>query len=88
MLLTGSAAAGGIALINSIGVLSGWVGPSVVGWLEDLTGKTATGLYVIAGVVAIGAALILLFKPRQPVAGETSDEQGEMKSIHPIPSRF
>src|SRR5262249_54333312 len=41
--LAGSAAAGGIALINSIGSLSGWVGPSVVGWLEDVTGKTATG---------------------------------------------
>jgi hypothetical protein len=37
MLLAGSAAAGGIALINSLGSVSGWVGPSVVGWLADLT---------------------------------------------------
>src|SRR3984893_12421519 len=41
-LLAGTAAAGGIALINSLGSLSGWVGPSVVGWLADLTGKTST----------------------------------------------
>ena len=64
MLLAGSAAAGGIALINSIGNLSGWVGPSVVGWLEDLTGKTATGLYAVAGLEILGAILILRFMPR------------------------
>lgn len=64
LLLAGTAAAGGIALINSVGSLSGWVGPSVVGWLEDLTGKTATGLYVVAGLEVIGAALIILFTPR------------------------
>jgi D-galactonate transporter len=65
MLLAGSAAAGGIALINSLGNLSGWVGPSLVGWLEDLTGKTATGLYVVAVFEAIGAVLILKFMPRR-----------------------
>jgi MFS family permease len=65
MLLAGSAAAGGIALINSLGNLSGWAGPSLVGWLEDLTGKTATGLYVVAVFEVIGAALILLFMPRR-----------------------
>jgi MFS family permease len=65
MLLTGTAAAGGIALINSVGGLSGWIGPSVVGWLEDVTGKTATGLYVVAAIEALGAALILLFIPRR-----------------------
>ncbi|HEV2199471.1 MAG TPA: MFS transporter [Bryobacteraceae bacterium] len=64
MLLAGSAAAGGIALINSLGSLSGWVGPSIVGWLEDLTGKTATGLYVVSGLEVLAAVLILLFMPR------------------------
>ena len=67
MLLADTAAAGCIALINSIGSLSGWVGASVVGWLEDLTGKTSTGLYVVAGLEALGAALILLFIPRRSV---------------------
>ena len=64
MMLAGTAAAGGIALINSLGSLSGWAGPSVLGWLEDITGKTAAGLYVVAGVEIVGAALILLFIPR------------------------
>jgi sugar phosphate permease len=63
-MLTGSAAAGGFALINSIGSLSGWVGPSVVGWLQDITGKTSTGLYVVAGLEIVATALILLFIPR------------------------
>ena len=68
MVLTGSAAAGGIALINSVGSLSGWVGPSVVGWMEDVTGKTATGLYIVAGLEILGAVLILLFMPRRVMA--------------------
>ena len=64
MMLAGTAAAGCIALINSIGGLSGLLGPSLVGWLEDKTGKTASGLYVVAGIEALGAILILLFMPR------------------------
>ena len=72
MLLAGTAAAGGIALINSLGALSGWVGPSVVGWLEDLTGKTTTGLYVVAGLETLGATLILLMPRRAVVTSGTA----------------
>lgn len=64
MLLTGTAAAGGIALINSIGNSSGWLGPFVVGWLKDLTGETSAGLYVIAALEVLATALILIFMPR------------------------
>jgi ACS family tartrate transporter-like MFS transporter len=71
MLLTGTAAAGGIALINSLGNLSGWLGPSVVGWLEDVTGKTTAGLYVVAGLEVVGAVLILLFMPRGSIKTRT-----------------
>ena len=67
MLLAGTAAAGGIALINSVGNLSGWVDSSVIGWLQDVTGKTATGLYVVAGLEVLGAILILLFMPGRSV---------------------
>jgi D-galactonate transporter len=66
MLLSGTAAAGGIALINSIGSFSGWVGPYAVGWLKDLTGKTSSGLYVVAALEVLAAVLILLFMPRSP----------------------
>ena len=64
MLLSGSAAAGGIALISSIGSLSGWVGPSVVECLEDVTRKTTTGLYVVSGLEILATVLILLSVPR------------------------
>jgi D-galactonate transporter len=64
MLLTGSAAAGGIALINSLGNLSGFVGPWLVGVLKDFTGTTATGLYAVAGLEVLCTVLILLFVPR------------------------
>src|SRR6185312_9642798 len=45
--LTGAAAAGGIALINSLGNLSGFVAPYVTGGLADLTGSQRAGLWVV-----------------------------------------
>jgi D-galactonate transporter len=68
MLLAGTAAAGGIALTNSLGSFSGWIGPTVVGWLADVTGKTTTGLYVVGGLEILGTMLILRFVPRGSVA--------------------
>ena len=64
MLLAGTAAAGGIALINSIGSFSGWVAPFAIGWLRDVTGTTSSGLYVVAGLELLAGVLILLFMPR------------------------
>jgi nitrate/nitrite transporter NarK len=46
--LTGSAAAGGIALINSIGNIAGFVGPYTIGWVKDATGETSHGFAVLA----------------------------------------
>ncbi|MCC7010215.1 MAG: MFS transporter [Acidobacteria bacterium] len=56
--LTGTAAAAGIAAINSIGNLAGFVSPYVVGWLRDVTHSPETGLYVVAAVQIVGAAAI------------------------------
>jgi ACS family tartrate transporter-like MFS transporter len=49
LFLSGTAAAGGIALINSIGNLGGYVGPFVVGWIKDSTNSFEMALYFIAG---------------------------------------
>jgi len=46
--LSGTAAAGGIALINSIGNLGGYVGPFVVGWIKDSTNSFEIALYFLA----------------------------------------
>jgi nitrate/nitrite transporter NarK len=54
--LTGLAAAGGLAFINSIGTAGGFVGPFIVGWLADQTGSYNAGLTALAVfLVAAGA---------------------------------
>jgi ACS family tartrate transporter-like MFS transporter len=57
--LRGTAAAGGIALVNSVGNLGGFVGPFVVGWIRDATGGFSAGLLSLAVCLAIGAVIAL-----------------------------
>lgn len=66
--LRGTAAAGGIAMINSIGLLGGFVSPSLIGWLKAETGTLQSGLLAMALMLLAGGASILL--NRVPVAGE------------------
>lgn len=63
--LSGTAAAGGIALINSIGNLGGFVGPYLMGWFKDHTGSYALGLRVLAGAFIAGGILSLCLKIRE-----------------------
>ena len=57
--LAGTGAAAGIALINSLGNLSGFVSPYVVGLLKDATGSTDAGVYMLACGMIVGALLTL-----------------------------
>lgn len=57
--LSGAAAAGGIAAINSLGNLSGYFGPAVVGYLKDQTGGYAAGFLVMAAL-ALAAMVVVL----------------------------
>jgi MFS transporter, ACS family, tartrate transporter len=57
--LSGAAAAAGVAYINSIANIAGFVGPFVMGWIKDATGSFDGGLLVIASV-CIGAAIAVL----------------------------
>ncbi len=59
MILGGTAAASGIALINSVGNLGGFFGPAVMGWLKDFSGDYAPGLLVLAGALVLEAILVL-----------------------------
>jgi ACS family tartrate transporter-like MFS transporter len=59
MLLAGTAAAAGIAQINAIGNLGGFVGPWVMGWLRDRTGGYSGGLLVLAAALVLEAGLVL-----------------------------
>lgn len=65
-LLGGTAAAAGIALINSVGNLAGFVSPYLVGWLKDMTGTTNTGLYMLSACLVVGA-LVALAQPARLV---------------------
>ena len=68
-LLTGSAAAGGIALINAIGGLGGFVGPYVIGWIKDTTGQFSLALLAIAGFM-VAAGLLALVLGRSGAAAK------------------
>ncbi|EHP37652.1 major facilitator superfamily transporter [Cupriavidus basilensis OR16] len=57
--LAGTGAAAGIALINSLGNLAGFISPYAVGWLKDLTQSTDSGMYLLAACLMAGAALTL-----------------------------
>lgn len=59
VMLGTAAAAGGLALINSIGNLAGFCSPYLVGWIKDTTHSTDLALYILAGSAFIGAVLIL-----------------------------
>jgi D-galactonate transporter len=67
-ILAGSAAAAGIALVNSIGGLAGFVSPYLVGWIADSTHRLDTGLHVIASFLFLGAILVLTVVPAHLVS--------------------
>jgi ACS family tartrate transporter-like MFS transporter len=57
--LSGTAAAAGIAVINSIGNLSGFFGPYAMGWIKDATGSFTGGLLLIAGLAVVAMGIVL-----------------------------
>ena len=63
--LTGSAAAGGLAMINSIGQIGGFTGPYVVGWIRNSTHSFAAGLMFMSAAELVGCVIAILL----PIAG-------------------
>jgi ACS family tartrate transporter-like MFS transporter len=65
-LLTGTAAAGGIALINAIGNVGGFVGPYLVGWIRETTGNNALSIATLGlFMIAAGAFCVSLGHDRR-----------------------
>ena len=62
--LQGTAAAAGIAAINSVGNLAGFVSPYMIGALKDMTGSTSAGMYALAGVLVLGCIAVLRTPPQ------------------------
>jgi ACS family tartrate transporter-like MFS transporter len=73
--LSGTAVAGGIAFINSIGNLGGFAGPYMVGWMKETTGSYKGGLYALAGLAAAAVVVTIVFVraggPRSIAADES-----------------
>lgn len=62
--LRGSAAAGGIALVNSVGNVGGFVGPILVADIRDRTGNFQAGLLALAGFLVLAAVIVLSLQLR------------------------
>lgn len=63
--LQGAAAAGAIALINSLGNFGGFFGPAAIGMAKTYTGSYAASLLTIAVFLALGAALVIWERARE-----------------------
>jgi ACS family tartrate transporter-like MFS transporter len=72
LFLSGSAAAAGIATINSIGNLGGFVGPAMIGWIKDITGSFQGGLFFVAGLLVLSAVLTLVLARSQRTSTATA----------------
>ncbi|MDP9649292.1 MFS transporter [Paraburkholderia caledonica] len=59
-LLGGMSAAAGIAAVNCFANLAGFFSPAIVGWLNDMTGRSTAGLIFISVAVTLGACLVFL----------------------------
>jgi MFS family permease len=70
-MLAGTSAAAGIAWVNSLGNLGGFLAPFIVGWFTDLTKRSDYGLYIIAGALVLGSLLVLGFVPRKTAISGT-----------------
>ncbi|WP_235590609.1 MFS transporter [Leucobacter sp. G161] len=60
--LSGAALAGGIAFVNTIGLLGGFLGPYIMGFMEGLTGSKVAGLWFVVAMCVIGAVLTRFLK--------------------------
>ena len=58
--LRGDVAAGGIALVNSIGLLGGFLSPTIIGWVSTATGNMRGGLLVMVAILIAGTAIVAI----------------------------
>lgn len=77
MVLSGSAAAVGIALINAIGNTGGFVGPYVIGFAKDRTGGTTGSFLILASLGALSAIVCILLKKHPAFASLTGRRTGD-----------
>jgi MFS transporter, ACS family, tartrate transporter len=81
LILTESAAAGSIGLINSIGNLGGFVGPSLLGKLKDLTDSFLPGLLYLCFSMIVSATIIFTLGLGHRAAQPRSGHEGQTESL-------
>jgi MFS family permease len=62
--LAGTAAAAGIGIVNSVGNLGGYFGPNIPIWARLISSNRSAALYIIAGILMVGAFLTYFFVPK------------------------
>jgi ACS family tartrate transporter-like MFS transporter len=72
MFLTGTALAGAIAVINSVGNLGGIIGPTLFGKMKDMTGSSKPGIVMLAAAILLTGVLGLCVR-KDVVATHTPD---------------
>ena len=73
-LVSGAAAATGFAVINSVGTIGGFVGPSLIGWVRNHATSFSSGLAVLAGFGVLTALLGLTLTGQSELPKSTSLE--------------
>lgn len=76
--LSGAAAAGATALINSIANLGGYLGPYMLGVIKQTTGSTDAGYFALGGMLVI-SGLIMLSLPKKSTVGTLAADAAEVK---------
>lgn len=76
--LSGQAAAGGVALINSLAMFGGFVSPTVMGFVKSSTGSINAGLYFFAAILVLGAIVLIWAMPRRLI----DDQPGVARAPH------
>jgi ACS family tartrate transporter-like MFS transporter len=80
LFLTSSAAAGSVGMINSIGNLGGFLGPTVMGWVDKTFGSYSYGLLFLSCTSVASAALIAML-PLRVEAAAVDEVEGDPLGI-------
>lgn len=74
--LTATAAAGSVGFINSVGNLGGFVGPMVMGQVQNVTGSFTGALWFLGGMMGLSVVIVLLLFRAKPAAPEPKVQPG------------
>jgi len=84
-LLSGAAAASGIALINSVGNLGGFCSPTLIGFFAKRSGNLDSGMLLTGAFLSLAGILYYAFKSLEPPASRAEGMSEEPTGSQPIP---